>query len=68
MRSRVHASNGKGRPRIFEAALTEQCNIRVDKTTLTEIVRQARKSKTTLAELIRTYITWGLEIDNKEAE
>lgn len=55
-----------GRPYIGDAALRIQYNLRFDKRTLAEVATQARKSKTTVAELIRTYVVWGLEIDQKE--
>lgn len=57
-----------GRPSIGEAALSVQYNLRFDERTLSEVSKQAKKSKTTVAELIRTYVVWGLEVDSKEKQ
>ena len=62
MKSTRATSYGKPRFRFY----TEDQNVRLDPTMLEELRESAKARGVTTAELIRTYIQWGLDTDRKE--
>lgn len=55
---------GPGRPK-GEGSHNCQQSVSIDKSDKAALIRLAKRDGTTVTDKIRTYITWGIEVDSK---
>ncbi len=62
---RRHINQKNGTKLRGEALLVERCIVKLDKETKDELIQMAIDNNTSMSELVRKYIVWGLETEGE---